>query len=284
MRQFAKDTVKRWLGKLLHTHDTPERTSLAFAIGVFVAFLPPVPWVHTLIALVIAFAFRLNRIATLVGAYINTPLTFIPVFVTEVSLGVLLLGGREIPDIELSQLYSRQGWLDAGRDLRPFIVPMMLGSILVGLAASGISYVIALRVIRAYRHRVSVEADKAAAEAARAANEAAGIAEGGASDGGADEAGHSGPPATDSGSDSPSASEPPAPPVGGSKRSLLGTPPPGSSSVPAIPAIPAISAISAISAMQGGIASADAGPLDTTEDGQEAPPAPLVARTPENIS
>ena len=36
MKKYAKEKLKRWLRVLLHTQDTPERTALAFAVGVYV--------------------------------------------------------------------------------------------------------------------------------------------------------------------------------------------------------------------------------------------------------
>jgi len=36
---WSPDT-RRWFDQLLHTHDTPKRTALAYAIGVFFGFHP----------------------------------------------------------------------------------------------------------------------------------------------------------------------------------------------------------------------------------------------------
>ena len=39
--QLTSDTMTRgWIDKLLHTHDSPERTARAFAVGVFFGFSP----------------------------------------------------------------------------------------------------------------------------------------------------------------------------------------------------------------------------------------------------
>ena len=63
---------KRWLEQLLHTHDTPHRTALAYAVGVFFGF-SPVLGLHTVLGLAIAFLFGLNRIAVVLGIYSNLP-------------------------------------------------------------------------------------------------------------------------------------------------------------------------------------------------------------------
>ena len=64
--------ARRWLDQLLHTHDTPERTAAAYAVGVFFGFSPFLG-LHTLLGLVVAFTFNLNRVAVLLGVYSNLP-------------------------------------------------------------------------------------------------------------------------------------------------------------------------------------------------------------------
>ena len=164
MKRFAKQKLRTWLHLLLHTHDSAERTALAFALGVFIAFLPPVPWFHTLIALLLAFIFRLNRVATLLGTYVNTPFTFLPLIAVEISLGLLIVGGKEPPDIVWHQFDSWQGWKDAAVELKPFLAPMLIGSFLLGLVAAAIAYYVALKLILAYRHRVARSALERGAE------------------------------------------------------------------------------------------------------------------------
>ena len=174
MRQFAKERLKHWVRVLLHTKDSPERTSFAFALGVFIAFLPPVPWFHTIIALILAFTFRLNRLAVLAGTYVNSPFTIAPLLVLELSVGVTLLGGgMEIPELTLRQFASAQGWRDAFEDLYPYFEPLMAGSILLGLVGAGIAYLLVLNLIRVYRQRLAVAAATAAAAAATAVAHAA---------------------------------------------------------------------------------------------------------------
>ncbi|HEY3886316.1 MAG TPA: DUF2062 domain-containing protein, partial [Vicinamibacterales bacterium] len=63
---------RRRLEQLLHTHDTPERTAAAFALGVLIGF-SPLLGVHTLLGVVLAFALNLNRVAVLLGVYSNLP-------------------------------------------------------------------------------------------------------------------------------------------------------------------------------------------------------------------
>jgi uncharacterized protein (DUF2062 family) len=83
--------VRRALQVLLHVEDTPHRIALAFGIGIWIAFCPLLG-VHTIMALAIAFAFRLSRVAILLGAYVNNPWTLAPLFLAGTVVGCVLMG------------------------------------------------------------------------------------------------------------------------------------------------------------------------------------------------
>src|SRR6185503_9295297 len=127
MRRATIERIKVWFRLAFHTQDNPQRTALAFALGVYIAFLPPVPWFHTLFALGLAFVFRLNRLATLIGTYVNTPLTIVPLLAAEMSLGLSIVGGKSPPEVTWRQFRHWQGWKDAVHELRPFLGPLMIG-------------------------------------------------------------------------------------------------------------------------------------------------------------
>src|SRR6267142_1331007 len=77
--------------RLLALDDPPERTALAFSIGVFVAFSPFLG-LHTILATSIAFIFRFNKLAIYSGTFINNPLTLIPIIIASYATGAFLLG------------------------------------------------------------------------------------------------------------------------------------------------------------------------------------------------
>jgi len=64
--------LRRWLDQLLHTHDTPQRTAAAYALGVLFGF-SPLLGLHTLLGIALAFGLNLNRVAVLLGIYSNLP-------------------------------------------------------------------------------------------------------------------------------------------------------------------------------------------------------------------
>ena len=78
--------------RLLTLDDPPERTALAFAIGVFIAFSPFLG-LHTIMATLVAFTFRFNKIAIYTGTFINNPfLTLVPIIIASYAIGAFVLG------------------------------------------------------------------------------------------------------------------------------------------------------------------------------------------------
>ncbi|MBA2704447.1 MAG: DUF2062 domain-containing protein [Blastocatellia bacterium] len=80
--------------RLLALDDPPERTAFAFSIGVFIAF-SPLLGLHTILATLVAFLFRFNKIAVYTGTFINNPfVTLVPIIISSYAIGAFLLGGR----------------------------------------------------------------------------------------------------------------------------------------------------------------------------------------------
>src|SRR5918912_737342 len=78
--------------RLLAIDDPPERTALAFAIGVFIAFSPFLG-LHTIMATALAFIFRFNKIAIYTGTFINNPfLTLVPIILASYAIGAFVMG------------------------------------------------------------------------------------------------------------------------------------------------------------------------------------------------
>ncbi len=125
---------------LLRLEDTPHRVALAFAIGVFIAFFPIIG-IHTGMALAIAFLFRLNRVAILAGSFVNNPWTLAPLFMGGTVLGCVLLGvstsGLRGVDRGLQGRAFYEALLE---NLRPFLLPFLLGNLALGVVGGVVSY------------------------------------------------------------------------------------------------------------------------------------------------
>jgi uncharacterized protein len=145
--------------RLLAIDDPPERTALAFSIGVFIAFSPFLG-LHTIMATFIAFVFKFNKIAIYTGTFLNNPpLTLVPIIVASYAVGAFFLGEPlEIPaeGLELfknphifSGDYYRRLFVESLNILEPFA----LGGMILSVICSLIAYPITLRALRAYRRR-----------------------------------------------------------------------------------------------------------------------------------
>ncbi len=144
----------RFLSRLLNLNDTPQRIALAFAIGVFLAFTPLLG-LHTFLGLTLAFLFGLNRVAVLIGLFVNNPWTLLPIYGAAVYVGGLLVGfpaASALPDFGWQQVWHASFWLRLVRDWR-VLKPLVLGSVVLSLAASVLSYMLALVLIQKRKAR-----------------------------------------------------------------------------------------------------------------------------------
>lgn len=149
LRQTGAERVRRWLRFILHTDDTPSRAALAFAVGVFIAWTP-VLGLHTLIGLGIAFLFGLNRVAVVAGTFVNNPWTIVPIYTSSAAIGSFLTGSEAgVPT--LRGLTSWEGVGEFFGQVRPWVVPMTTGTVVLGAACALVSFPLVLYGIRWYR-------------------------------------------------------------------------------------------------------------------------------------
>src|SRR3954467_5076017 len=158
MIHLTRSLIRRWLDRLLHIDDTPERTAAAFALGVFFGFSPFLG-LHTLLGIAFAFLLNLNRVSVLLGVYSNLPWFLGPYYVGATMLGARLLGHR-LPrgfGVQLQQLFElslfhgefwRELWDIV---LKPLGWPYVVGSTLGALLLAAIAYRLALGFIASRR-------------------------------------------------------------------------------------------------------------------------------------
>jgi uncharacterized protein (DUF2062 family) len=150
--------MRQWLDQMLHTHDTPERTAAAYALGVFLGF-SPLLGLHTVLGLVFAFALNLNRVAVLLGIYSNLP-WILPAYYTLTTMaGAALLRVQVKPKLlgELTAALADASWADFRRlahALTPLAWAYVLGSTLGALVLALVAYRVALAMIVAHRRRL----------------------------------------------------------------------------------------------------------------------------------
>ena len=153
--------TRRWFDQLLHTHDTPKRTALAYAVGVFFGFSPFLG-LHTVLGLVVAFAFNLNRVAVLLGVYSNLPWILPAYYTLATMLGATLLGADAPPGLlrNFREALTDASWGEF-RSLAKTLTPLMwsyaLGSLIGAVATAAVAYRASLTMIVAHRRHVQSE-------------------------------------------------------------------------------------------------------------------------------
>ena len=143
--------------RLLALDDPPERTALAFSLGVFIAFSPFLG-LHTILATLLAFLFRFNKIAIYSGTFINNPfLTLVPIIIVSYAIGAFVLGRPlRIPaaGVELlrhPQLLTSAYYRRLFRESWDIVWPFSIGGLTLSVVCSLIAYPVTSSLLRARR-------------------------------------------------------------------------------------------------------------------------------------
>ena len=160
MIHLTRSLIRRWLDTLLHIKDSPERTAAAFAVGVFFGF-SPLLGLHTILGLVCAFAFNLNRVAVLLGIYSNLPWILPAYYTLATLLGATPLRVKVPPNLlrDLQSALAEASWADfrqLGHALTPLAWAYVLGSTIGAVILAAIAYRVAFAMIVAHRRRVEM--------------------------------------------------------------------------------------------------------------------------------
>ncbi len=151
--------LRATLRRLLAIDDPPERTALAFSIGVFIAFSPFLG-LHTIMATILAFAFRFNKLAIYTGTFVNNPfLTLVPIILASYAVGAFLMGkplrvpaeGLEL--LKHPQLLTGACWNELFRQSWDVLFPFAIGGLVLSVICSLIAYPLTLRFLRTRRKR-----------------------------------------------------------------------------------------------------------------------------------
>lgn len=144
--------LHKTLVTLAGVEDTAERIALAFALGVLVGF-SPLLGLHTVLALLLAFVLRLNRVALLVGAWVNLPWIMVPYYSLAAWMGSYLTATpaeMRLPEAGFSELFSPMFWGGVLSQWR-LLLPVAVGSSILAPALAAAAYPLALVSVRHFR-------------------------------------------------------------------------------------------------------------------------------------
>ncbi|MCT8998929.1 DUF2062 domain-containing protein [Chelativorans intermedius] len=143
-RYFAK--------RALRLRATPHAIAAGIAAGAFASFTPFLGF-HFVIAAAVAWVIGGNLVASAIGTAVGNPLTFPFIWGATLELGKLILYGRHPSSIGPMDIGHLLWKLEFSKLWEPFIKPMVVGSLPLGIAAGLIFYVLTRWTVAAFQEQ-----------------------------------------------------------------------------------------------------------------------------------
>lgn len=148
-------SVIKWLVRLRRS---PRSISGGFALGTFVAFTPTIG-VQFVIVIFLATILNLNRTAALIAIWITNAATMAPIYTFNYLVGTIVWPGPPVGEVyatfqQLALTLLRLEIWDMLEQFRQImnlgleiIIPLLIGSTIVGLLSAALVYAISQRLI-----------------------------------------------------------------------------------------------------------------------------------------
>ncbi len=140
------ESYRRILKTLIRLDDSAHKIALSFAVGVYIA-VSPFFGIHTILAIVVSLIFRLNKISTIAGSWVNMPWSAPFVYYFEYKLGCLITGVHARFHLKP---FTLEHYLESGRNA---FWSIFIGSVITGVVLSIVFYFIVRYLIELYRRR-----------------------------------------------------------------------------------------------------------------------------------
>ncbi len=141
------EKIKKHLNKAITEGGDPRKIALGFAVGTFISFTPLLS-IHTLLAVAVAVFFRLNKVSSIAGAWVNNPYTMPFIYFASYKLGAKILGSHHSPP-SFAQ-FTPQNF---GIFVKAYGGPLFLGTAILGLLAAIIAYHLMYYGVVSFRKR-----------------------------------------------------------------------------------------------------------------------------------
>ena len=161
-------TLRKALRRIIYSRSSTPSIAAGVALGVFIGLTPTVGF-QMLIAALLATVFRVNRLAAVLPVWITNPLTIVPIYFFEFRVGSWVTGSRggghvierltvlsgRISEVSIRDLRGTMGALVAamGQLGANILVPIIIGSLIVGVVSAAAAYPAALWTVSAVRRR-----------------------------------------------------------------------------------------------------------------------------------
>ena len=157
MKYFSLQRIK----KVITQADTPPHiTAISMAVGVSLAF-GPLPGLHLVLGFLINRIFRLNPVVMLVGILAHNPWTMIPIHLTGLFTGDLILYQKLVSagqfesmpwdQIGVFSFVDSAFWAEHGQTLASFLTPFVVGHLILSTTTGIISYKLTHMLARRYQ-------------------------------------------------------------------------------------------------------------------------------------
>lgn len=147
-----KELWKKRIYGILSLDSHPGHIAAGFAVGVFISFTPFFG-LHTPLAIAAAFLLRLNKLTCITGAWVNTPITVVPILGVSYKLGAFLRG-RPIKELPVA---AGLEW----HNLERYAKSLILGSSILGFFAAIIAYFFCYYLVIRFRAKDAAQAELA---------------------------------------------------------------------------------------------------------------------------
>lgn len=157
-RNHARST-RYVIKRVMRIRATPHAIGAGVAAGAFASFMPFIGF-HFILAFVIAYLLRGSMIAAGLGTAVGNPLTFPAIWASTLSLGRTILGvDSSANSANFATMFRESGF---GAVWDPFIKPMALGGIPLGLIVAGVLYFLTRGAVAAFQKRRAAKAKRVA--------------------------------------------------------------------------------------------------------------------------
>lgn len=154
------------LRHILMLDDTPHSIALGTAVGVFVGMTPTVG-IQMILVVVLSFltrrVFRFNVIAALIAIYISNPVTTVPIYWFDYTVGSLFFEGDNIKREEFAQLLVYHSFTEWWNHISTLFVrigaPLLVGAAVVATPCGVVTYFL-MRWLLLRFHRRKVHSHK----------------------------------------------------------------------------------------------------------------------------
>jgi hypothetical protein len=138
--------------EVVGVHDRPERLAAAWALGIGIG-LSPLMGLHTVIALVLAIVFRLNKLDVVLGTFIINPWTVAFYFPAAVYVGRWVTGVHVPRFVRFNPeaLLHAEIWRENAPWLRSTLLAWGFGAAIFSLLFGFATYFLLRRIIRVHR-------------------------------------------------------------------------------------------------------------------------------------